>query len=638
MQFLGPVFWHDLVSIARRQRVTLTRVAYGLALLAALLLLYTEKLPRVDILSGGRVRAEDLAAFGEAFFAAFLVVQFAAVILITPALAANALAEERTSNRLLFLLTTNLTNREIVAGKLFTRLLQVACLVLTGLPVLAMTQLFGGVDPNLVLSTFVALGLVGLSLACVGLACGIRAKKPQNAAWRAYQIVLAYAALSVVTIWYFELPFGRGALIIPARVNPRLAVSFVQNSIYSPPVDPEWWQSALESFNAGNPYFVYRLIECDTSRGTTFARALTVALRDFTTFHLTVAAIAGGYALLRLRAVAAAQVAGLTTTRNKFLKAVKHPPIRDRPVLWKELYCESKPRQRWLSLFFTRWFFCISFLPAWVIFLLALDAGYGTLEVYTLVFLRFGGTLVACLLCLRAATQAARSVAGEHERATLDSLLTTSLRPAEIIAGKWWGSLLSCRWILVWLIVHWCLGALTMAVEWSSVLFLTASTVVFAAFSVSIGMLCAARFRTGKQALAVTLLILIVGTTLLPWTGQIVVSPLTDAWPPTRTRAPWDMSNFAIPWSRQLAAAFSPPRALAECVIASRNYYWRGYRESGEFAQFLPYLLTSLTVYSLAALALAVLAARIFHARVRPRALVSRSSGPLSARVVTATG
>lgn len=637
MHFLGPVFWHDLVGIARRQRVTLARVAYGLTLLAALLVLYTEKLPRADLFSGGRVRAEDLASFGEAFFAAFLVVQFTAVILITPALAANALGDERSSNRLLFLLTTNLTNREIFAGKLLTRLLQVGFLVLTGLPVLAMTQLFGGVDPNLVWSSFVALGLIGLSLACLGLACGVRAKKPQNAAWRAYQIVLLYAALSVIAIWYFALPFGRGVLVMPAISNLSSPVTFIQTSVYSPPINPEWWQTTLEAFNAGNPYFAYRLIESETARGTPFDRALFLALRDFSIFHLIVAAIAGGYSLLRLRAVAASQVAGLVTTRNKYLKAVKHPPIRDRPMLWKELYCESKPRQRWLSVFFTRWFFFISFLPAWVVFLLALDAGYGTLETYTLVFLRFGGTLVACLLCIRAAMQAARSVAGEHERETLDSLLTTSLRPSEIIYGKWWGSLLSCRWMILWLVVHWGLGVLTMAVAWYSVPLLLITTIVFAAFSVSVGTLCAAQFRSGKQALGVTLLILIIGSTLMPWIGHLIADTLSDPLI-AQARSPWDPVNYRRPWSYQLATALSPPRALAECVVDRRGYYdWRWSRYGELFEDFLPFLFTSWALYTLGAIGLAVLAARIFHRRVRPRALAGRIPGS-AVRFAAATG
>lgn len=628
MRLLGPVFWHDLVGIARRQRVTLWRVLYIFTLLAVLLVLYIEKLPRANnVLTGGRVRPEDLTAFGVAFFATFVIVQFALVILITPALAANALAGERSGNRLEFLLTTSLTNREIVAGKLLTRLLQVAFIVLTGLPVLALTQLFGGVDPTLMLAAFAALGLVGLSLACVGLACGIRAKRPQTAAWRAYQIVLLYAALSVASIWYFQLPLGQGTAFALVGRPGRMWVA--PSATFTPPSDPAWWQIALESFNAGNPYFAFRLIECESARGTAFLAALARAMRGFSIFHLTVALVAGGYAILRLRAVAAAHVAGIATTRNKYLKAVKHPPIRDRPMLWKEIYCESKPRQRWLAVFLSRWFFFISFLPAWILFLVALDRDYGVLAGYTMIFLRYGGTLVACILCLRVAMQAARSVASEHERSTLDNLLTTSLRPSEIIAGKWWGSLLSCRWMLLWLVVHWCLGVLTMVVEWYTVPVLVIVTLVFAAFSVSVGILSAAWCGTGKQALACTLLILIVGATLVPWMGGAIVGAVSGTAKLAGTTWQWQEP----PWNEQLGRAFSPPSALAESIIQRYQYsdLW-----DREFMAFVPYLLVSLMMYSVATLALAMLAARIFHRRVRPRATRSRSSLPV--RVALATG
>src|SRR5262245_63028231 len=105
MNLLGPVFWYDLVRLARRQRLALWRAVYGLALLTALLLLYVEYLPQADLVSGGVVRGKDAAAFAGAFFAAFVTVQFAAVVLLTPALAANALAEEKGHNTLVFLLT-----------------------------------------------------------------------------------------------------------------------------------------------------------------------------------------------------------------------------------------------------------------------------------------------------------------------------------------------------------------------------------------------------------------------------------------------------------------------------------------------------------------------------------------------------
>src|SRR5262245_28122394 len=104
MRFLGPVFWYDLVRVARRQPLALWRGGYGMALLAALFVIYATALPHAWF--GGRVREQDATAFANAVFRVFIALQFAAVILITPALAANAVAEERGNNTLTFLLTT----------------------------------------------------------------------------------------------------------------------------------------------------------------------------------------------------------------------------------------------------------------------------------------------------------------------------------------------------------------------------------------------------------------------------------------------------------------------------------------------------------------------------------------------------
>jgi ABC-type transport system involved in multi-copper enzyme maturation permease subunit len=606
-------------------------------LLAAILLLYVEKLPSADLFSGGVIhRREQMAEFANAFFAAFVGVQFAAVILFTPALAANAVAEERSKNTLMFLFTTHLSNREIVAGKLLTRLLQVGLLVLTGLPVLAMMQLFGGIDPNLVLGSFWAVALTGLSLGCVGVVCGIRAKKPQNASWRAYQLLLAYAALSALSIWFFDLPFGKATgwfwAIGPAGrgvVTPTVG--------FTPPTDPAWWQICVEAFNAGNPYFAYLRMYYEQARGTPFFDSLMIALRSFTFFHGVIALAFGGYAIFRLRAVAARQVAGLKPAKSKYLKAASHPPIRDRPVLWKEIYCESKPRQRWLALFFSRWFFFISFLPAWIIFLFLLDDMFSKLAEYTIIFLRLAGTLVACLLCIRVALQAARSIAAERERETLDSLLTTALTPGEIVAGKWWGAFLSCRWILFWLIVHWGLGVLTQSVAWFSVPLLLVEVLIYAACAASVGMLCAAIFASSKQAMTMALLFLMLGTTLAPWIGCKVLAIATgelQAWPPASGVQPpaWGYGNrLRTPWTDHLATALSPPRTLAESVVESEFHTLRWFNRGDNFEPFVPYLACGLIIYLAAAIVLAVAATAIFRAKVRGRSVASR--GPPARRL-----
>lgn len=624
MSIFGPVFWHDLVRVARRQRVTTWRIAYAGLLLVAVLILYVDQLPTVDLFHGGSVQNhEQMAGFANAFFAAFIAVQFAAVILFTPALAANAIAEERSRNTLMFLFTTHLSNREIIAGKLLTRLMQIGLLVLTGLPVLALMQFFGGIDPNLVLASFAAVMLTGISLGCLGLVCGIRVKKPQNAAWRAYQVLLVYAAISMLSIWYFQLPFGSSTGMV-FTVAPGGFGSFAQVAKFSPPVNPEWWQTVIEAFNAGNPYFAYLRLYYEQAGNTPFAGALLIALREFAIFHGVIATLFGAYAFWRLRAVAAAQTAGLKPSKVKYLKPAPHPSIRDRPVLWKELYCESKPRQRWLSLFFSRWFFFVSFLPAWVIFLLVLDNSYGKLAEYTLIFLRLAGTLVACLMCIRVGLQAARSIGAERERETLDSLLTTALTPGEIIGGKWWGAFLNCRWILLWLLVHWGLGVLSQSIAWFSIPLLFIAVLIFAAFSVSVGMVCTAWSPNSKQAITLALLILVLGTTIVPWIGAKVLSIATGETRPNNGTWPPNYQRYSAPWPDQFAKAFSPPRALAECVVPSEYHHTRWYDSPEQFEPFAPFLALSLAMYLLAAVVLGFTAREIFRYKVRARFATAR--------------
>ena len=61
---------------------------------------------------------------------------------------------KRQRRRLDFLFATDLRNHEIILGKLASRLASVALLLVTGLPVLALMQLLGGVEPNFLLACF----------------------------------------------------------------------------------------------------------------------------------------------------------------------------------------------------------------------------------------------------------------------------------------------------------------------------------------------------------------------------------------------------------------------------------------------------------------------------------------------------
>ena len=151
---LGPVFERELSTTARKGRSYGLRSAYGLALIAVLVAGYrdaygTDLIPRAP-------SDTQVAKFARESFWHLVLVQGGAVVFLTPALVAGAIAGEVQRKTLGDLLTTDLSAAEIVLGKLAARLLHVGQLVAAGLPILLLTGLLGGLDPWLVLASVAA--------------------------------------------------------------------------------------------------------------------------------------------------------------------------------------------------------------------------------------------------------------------------------------------------------------------------------------------------------------------------------------------------------------------------------------------------------------------------------------------------
>src|SRR3954470_23033174 len=173
------VFWYELLRTSRRGRPALVRGLYALALLSALGTVFVRwfgpgPLALDQVLAiGPRLPPRDLARFAREFTDAFLVVQLAAVLLLTPAYAAGAVAEERQRGTLDDLLVTDLSAAAIVLGKLGARWLHVAGGLLTGLPVLSLAQLWGGIDLGQLLAGFAVTALTSFTLTALSLFCSV---------------------------------------------------------------------------------------------------------------------------------------------------------------------------------------------------------------------------------------------------------------------------------------------------------------------------------------------------------------------------------------------------------------------------------------------------------------------------------
>jgi ABC-type transport system involved in multi-copper enzyme maturation permease subunit len=98
--------------------------------------------------SSQEIGASDLSALAKAsakIFQAMSYGQLALVALLSPIFTAGAITQEKDSQTYDILLATPLTNGQIVLGSLLSRLFFVVALLISGIPIFSITQIFGGV-------------------------------------------------------------------------------------------------------------------------------------------------------------------------------------------------------------------------------------------------------------------------------------------------------------------------------------------------------------------------------------------------------------------------------------------------------------------------------------------------------------
>lgn len=198
--WLGPLFWHELVRLARRGTQPRLRAIYAALMLVGLLVGYLRTFESVNPLellfnSSLQLPQQERDTFTEWFTATYLVVQLLAVALITPVYAGGAIAEEKDRKSLDFLQASLLSRREIVLGKLAARLTFVMGIALVGLPILTMTMLFGGLDEATILFGFIITFFTMLGLAGFSLLMGVYRKNLRDALYWPYGLLAGLTIL-----------------------------------------------------------------------------------------------------------------------------------------------------------------------------------------------------------------------------------------------------------------------------------------------------------------------------------------------------------------------------------------------------------------------------------------------------------
>jgi hypothetical protein len=215
---LGPIFAKEMVEIARRKRYYFNRVLYGAVLLFTLFTVFKSFEWQ---LRQGKPSIRLMAQIAERVFYSLSVVQFGAAFILVPLFVSGVVASEREERTLELLFTTRLSDRQIVLGKLGSRLAVLVLLILCGLPVISLITFFGGIDPNALWRVIAATLLAIVYSGAHAIYFSATTKSPMGAVVRTYWwMALWLFALPLAVLlpleamrWWGALPWALGGVV-----------------------------------------------------------------------------------------------------------------------------------------------------------------------------------------------------------------------------------------------------------------------------------------------------------------------------------------------------------------------------------------------------------------------------------------
>lgn len=150
----------------------------------------------------------------QSIFGSSLFMMSVGIILLCPALTAGAIAGDRERKIWYDLMNSPLSGWSIVLGKMCGRLATVFAWILVVLPVWAILGLVGGLDPELVLFSFMTLFFYGWLYAAIGLFASVITSRTRDALGLATSIVILLLIAPAVGEFPKELTDSRAILSI----------------------------------------------------------------------------------------------------------------------------------------------------------------------------------------------------------------------------------------------------------------------------------------------------------------------------------------------------------------------------------------------------------------------------------------
>ncbi|MFZ1936186.1 MAG: ABC transporter permease subunit [Thermoguttaceae bacterium] len=474
--FVGPVFSREVAIAPRRIKLYLARTAYALGLLV---LMCTAWL----VLTGTQLVRDlgDLARFATALFQILAPLQLALAAFFSALLAASEVAHEKDRKTLVLLLLTNLSNCELVLGKLLASLLTVLVLLAAALPVFLLTALLGGVSYGQIARVFAV--TLATALICGSLGSTL-------ALWREKTFQALAMTVLVLVLW---LAVGE---IIAAGV---LGQSFGGLSCRGLAAGVSPWQAILE---ATRPY-----VHDQPALGW-----LGTPVHLFLATSVAIALLLDGVAVAMVRVwnpsrndegrmmndeyptLARDGDAEESVRHSSFIthhSSLSTRRVWDNPVIWREMRTWAYGRR-----------ILVVRLAYLVLFALAAAGLYFQVGGGENELILVGLTLLSLVLVN---AQAVTSLTSERDARALDLLLVTDLTPKEFVFGKLGGVLYNTKEMvllpMLLCVALWARGGL----GFENLLFLLGGLAVLYAFAAVLGLHAGMSYANSGAAIATSL-------------------------------------------------------------------------------------------------------------------------------------
>ncbi len=467
--FVGPVFTRQAAIAPRRvwffaARTVFVAALFGIVLTSWQLLVGSQRVENLG----------DLAWFGAAVTRILAPLQLAVAMPFSALLVASAVALEKDRKTLELLLMSNLSNSELVLGKLLAGMLTVVMVVVAALPLLMFVALLGGVSlgqilriETVTLASALAAGSLGSTIALW------REKTFQALAMTALIIVLWLVAWEIV------------------------ATGVLGDHILGIPIDA--WAVAM------SPWRAIQAAAAPVFGSEGLAELVSGPVGWYAITAIGVSLVLNAIAIARVRIWNPTRDIQLSDEGEANASADVHRApgkvreVWDNPVLWREICTRAYGKK-----------VLIVRLAYWVVFAVCLGAiltSAGSLSGDhrgpSAAAQSVTALLVVSLILLNSA--AVTAITSERDSGALDLLLVTDLSPKEIVFGKLLGAFYTAKEmvLLPLLLFGYLLYAEVLKTE--QVVFLFGGWVVMTVFAATLGLHAGITYANSRTAIATSL-------------------------------------------------------------------------------------------------------------------------------------